>query len=122
MVLINLKDQRDIVKVVEYLIETHQKNNTVDDVMTRFGLDLDRYRMCCNLAMPAIAQGNMKGRFTAVRDVNRKMRRDLRALYAAAEGEEGLLADGVRKMYETYCVRHQNVVYGKAENGDVIEE
>ena len=113
MVLINLKDQRDIVKVVEYLIETHQKNNTVDDVMTRFGLDLDRYRMCCNLAMPALAQGNIKGRFTAVSRINKTMRREIKALYELAKDGDGPLEKGVKLMYETYCLHTQNVVYGQ---------
>lgn len=118
MQLLNLKDQRDIVKVVEYLIEIHQKSNTVEDVMKRFGLSMDEYRMCCNLAVPALAQGNMRGRFTAVSRTNKDMRRDIRALYEAVKDEDGMAAEGVRKLYATWCDRSQNVVYGSAEGAE----
>ena len=116
MVLLNLKDQQDIVRVIEYLVEIHQKNNTVEDVMKKFGIGLDEYRMCCNLAMPALAQGNMKGRFTSVSRMNKAMRSDIRALYAAVKEEESPAADGVRLLHETWCQRGQNVVYG-TDNG-----
>lgn len=38
MVLLNLTDQRRIAEVIEYLVEIHQKDNTVEDVMDRFCL------------------------------------------------------------------------------------
>ena len=112
MVLLNLKDQREIVAVVEYLVEINQKPNTVADVMRKFHLTVDEYRMCSNLAVPALAQGNMKGRFTAVSQMNKKMRKDIKALYEAVKDEEGMAADGVRKLYRDYCDHSQNVVYG----------
>lgn len=115
MVLIGLKDQQDIVKVIEYLVEIHQKNNTVADVMKRFSLTPEQYRMCCNLAVPALAQGNIKGRFTAVSKTNKAMRNEIKALYELAKDGEGPLADAVRQMYEKYCLHVQNVVYGKAD-------
>ena len=113
MYLLNLKDQRDIVKVIEYLVEIHQKNNTVGDVMKRFGITADEYRMCSNLAIPAIAQGNLKGRYTAVSRTNKAMRRDIKALYELAKDGGGPLEKGVKLMYETYCLHTQNVVYGQ---------
>lgn len=113
MYLLNLKDQRDIVKVIEYLVEIHQKDNTVEDVMKRFGLTCDQYRMCCNLAVPALAQGNIKGRFTAVSRTNKAMRRDIKTLYELAKDGDGPLEKGVKLMYETYCLHTQNVVYGQ---------
>lgn len=115
MKLLNLKDQRDIVKVMEYLIEIQQKSNTVEDVMKRFGLGMDEYRMCCNLAVPALAQGNIRGRFTAVSRTNKDMRRDIRALYKEVKEDGGIAASGVRRLYEKYCDRSQHVVYGSAE-------
>lgn len=120
MYLLNLKEQQDIVRVIEYLVEVHQKNNTVGEVMERFHLTTDEYRMCCNLAMPALRQGNMKGRFTAVSQQNKRMRKDLRVLYEMADSEDGPLADGVRRMYEVYCTNSQNVVYGKRDDDEVI--
>jgi len=117
MQLLNLKDQRDIVKVVEYLVEIHQKDNTVGDVMRRFGLGIDEYRMCCNLAVPALRQGNIKGRFTAVSRTNKAMRKDIKALYAAVKDEEGPAADGVRRLFRSYCGQAQNVVYGEDDGG-----
>jgi len=116
MRLLGLKDQQDIVRVIEHLVETHRKSNTVADVMQRFHLTLDEYRMCCNLAMPALAQGNMKGRFTAVSATCKAMRRNIKALYESVKDEEGTAADGVRLLYETYCTHHGNVVYGTAED------
>lgn len=117
MYLLNLKDQRDIVKVIEYLVETHQKNNTVEDMMKRFGLSVEQYRMCCNLAVPALAQGNMKGRYTATRNLYRKLRGDVAALYEAVKDEEGPAAEGVRRLYQDWCVpKPSSVVFGKNED------
>ena len=116
MYLLNLKDQRDIVKVIDYLVETHRKNNTVAEVMEKFHLTPDQYRMCCNLAVPALAQGNMKGRFAVVRGINKAMREDINLLYEAVKGDDGKAAAGVRRLYETYCHREQNVVWGSAED------
>jgi hypothetical protein len=116
MQLLNLKDQLDIVKVVEYLVEIHQKNNTVGDVMKRFGLGIDEYRMCCNLAVPALRQGNIKGRFTALSRINRAMRRDIRTLYEAVKDEDGSAADGVRELYRRYCDHSQNAVFACAQD------
>ena len=113
MYLLNLKDQRDIVKVIEYLVEIHQKDNTVEDVMERFGLTCDQYRMCSNLAVPALAQGNIKGRFKAVSLTNKAMRREIKALYELAKDGDGPIEKGVKLMYETYCLHTQNVVYGQ---------
>lgn len=118
MYLLNLKDQRDIVQVIEYLVEIHRKNKTVAHVMEKFHLTADQYRMCCNLAMPAIAQGNMKGRFTVVRGINKAMREDIKVLYDAVKDDDGKAAAGVRRLYETYCHREQNVVWGSAEDED----
>ena len=123
MNVLELKDQRRIVKVIEYLVETQQRNTTVGDVMRRFGLTAEEYRMCSNLAVPALAQGNINIRFKAVRDVNRAMRRDLETLNGAVKDEEGVAAEGVRLMYNTWCARHrQNVVYGKAEDDAPSED
>lgn len=120
MYLLNLKDQRDIVKVIEYLVEIHQKDNTVEDVMERFGLTCDQYRMCCNLAMPALAQGNIKGRFTAVSKLNKSMRRDIKALYKEVRSDPGKAAAGVETLWGTYCTRMCGAVYGKRdEDGGV---
>ena len=116
MLLLNLKEQREIVKVIEYLLEIHQKDNTVEDVMRRFGLSYEQYQMCCNLAMPALAQGNMKGRFTAVSRTNRAMREDIKALHAAVKDDDSVAAAGVRQLYDSYCQHGQNVVYGKNED------
>lgn len=115
MVLLNLKDQRDIAAVIEYLVEIHHKNNTVEDVMKKFGLSLDQYRMCCNLAMPALSQGNMKGRFTAVSRTNRYMRKDIKRMYEAVKDQEGPGVECLKMLYEDYCVRAQSVVYGSSE-------
>ena len=92
MYLLNLKDQRDIVQVIEYLVEIHRKNKTVAHVMEKFHLTADQYRMCCNLAMPALAQGNMKGRFTVVRGINKAMREDIKVLYEAVKDDDGKAA------------------------------
>jgi len=35
MQLLGLKDQRDIVAVIDYLVEIHQKSDTVEDVMEK---------------------------------------------------------------------------------------
>ena len=115
MVLLNLKDQQDIVRVIEYLVEIHQKDNTVGDVMERFGLSPEEYRMCCNLAMPALRQGNMKGRFTAVSRVNRAMRKAIKALYEDVQENPEKAVQGVKVLWESYCGHACAVVYGKAE-------
>lgn len=116
--MLNLKEQRDIVAVIEYLVEIHQKSNTVDEVMRKFRLSLDEYRMCCNLAMPALAQGNMKGRFTAVSRTNKAMRQDIKRMYEAVQDMDGPGVECVRMLYDTYCARSQNVVYGSADEGE----
>lgn len=103
MVLLNLKDQKDIVKVIEYLVEINHKNNTVQDVRDRFGLNMDEYRMCCNLAMPTISMVNMEGRYKAIRGTNRAIRKDIAALYAATKDEDGIAARGVKLLYDRYC-------------------
>ena len=110
--MLSLRDQDEILKVIRYLVEIHQKPVTVADVMRRFGLTADQYRMCSNLAVPALAKENMDGRFTAVKNVNKRMRREIKALYEAVKDEDGLAADGVRKLYRDYCDHGQNVVYG----------
>lgn len=116
MQLLSLKDQQEIVKVIEWLTETHLKEDTVGDVMRRFRLSPEEYRMCSNLAVPALAQGNMKGRFKAVSKQSKAMRRDIRALYEAVKDEEGLAADGVRKLFHAYCPQAQNVVFACAQD------
>lgn len=121
MQLLNLKDQQDIVKVIEYLVEIHQKNNTVDDVMKTFGLSVDEYRMCCNLAMPALRQGNMKGRYTALRQTNRKIRKDIKALYELAQWDNGPLAMGVKALYDDYVERRSRAVFASAEGQEIID-
>lgn len=113
-----MKDQRDIVAVIEYLVEIHHKKNTVEDVMNKFGLTLDQYRMCCNLAMPALSQGNMKGRFTSVSRTNRYMRKDIKRMYEAVKDQEGPGVECLKMLYEEYCTRAQSVVYGSAEEDD----
>ena len=118
MLLLNLKDQQEIVRVIQYLVEIHQKSNTVADVMQRFNLTPEQYRMCCNLAMPALAQGNMKGRFTAVSRTNKAMRQDIKRMYEAVQDMEGPGVECVRMLYDTYCARSQNVVYGSADEGE----
>lgn len=118
MLLLNLKDQQEIVRVIQYLVEIHQKSNTVADVMQRFNLTPEQYRMCCNLAVPALAQGNMKGRFTAVSKINKSMRREIDELYQRVKGEPGTAADGVRLLHKNWCERDHNVVYGKNEDED----
>ncbi len=116
MVLLNLTDQRRIAEVIEYLVEIHQKDNTVEDVMDRFCLTPEEYRMCCNLAMPALRQGNMKGRFTAVSRANKAMRRDIKALYKEVQRDSGKAAAGVEVLYGTYCGHYGGVVYGKVND------
>lgn len=115
MRLLSLKDQRDIVRVIDYLVEIHRKDNTVEDVMRRFGISYDEYQMCSNLAIPALAQGNMKGRYSVVRGVNRAMREDIKVLYEAVKDDDGKAAAGVRALWEAYCHREQNAVYGHAD-------
>lgn len=116
MQLLGLKDRRDIVAVIEYLVEIHQKDNTVEDVMDRFCLTPEEYRMCCDLAMPALRQGNMKGRFTAVSRINKAMRRDIKALYKEVQSDPGKAAAGVEMLYGTYCGHYGGVVYGKVSD------
>lgn len=116
MTLLNLKEQRDIVAVINYLLEIRQKNNTVADVLKRFHLTFDEYRMCCNLAMPALALGNMSSRYTNIRRANKAMREDIKALCELADGEEGPLADGIRALHDKWCNHQGNVVYGSAED------
>lgn len=116
MVLLNLKDQQDIVRVIEYLVEIHQKDNTVEDVMERFGLSLEEYRMCCNLAMPALRQGNIKGRFTAVSKQNKAMRRDIKALYKEVQSDPEKAAPGVEMLFGMYCTHSCGAVFGKADD------
>ena len=115
MVLLNLKDQQDIVRVIEYLVEIHQKDNTVEDVMEKFGLSPEEYRMCCNLAMPALRQGNMKGRFTAVSRANKAIRRDIKALYKEVQSNPEKAAAGVEMLWGTYCTHSCGAVYGKRD-------
>lgn len=116
MVLIGLKDRQDIVKVIAYLVEIHHKNETVASVMRRFHISAEEYRMCCDLAVPAIAQGNMKGRYTAVRNANKAMRSDIEALYQQVKNDEGKAAAGVRMLHKNWCEHGQNVIYGKNED------
>lgn len=114
--LLGLKDQRDIVAVIDYLVEIHQKSDTVEDVMAKFGLTPEEYRMCCNLAMPALRQGNMKGRFTAVSRTNKAMRRDIRALYKEVQRDGGKAAEGVEMLFGAYCTHTCGAVYGKRDD------
>ena len=116
----NLKDQRDIARVIEYLVEVNTKNSTVADVMERFRLTPEEYRMCSNLAVPALAQGNMKGRFMVVSRMNKAMRKDVKALYEAVKDEEGLAAEGVRMLYAAWCTKPQSAVYGH-DDGEAEE-
>jgi hypothetical protein len=123
MQLLGLKDQRDIVAVIDYLVEIHQKDNTVEAVMERFGLSPDEYRMCCNLAMPALRQGNIKGRFTAVSRMNKAMRRDIKALYKEVQSDPEKAAAGVEMLWWTYCTHSCGAVFGKIrEQGTVNSE
>lgn len=119
MQLLELKDQRKIEAVIEYLVEIHQKSDTVEDVMIRFGLTPEEYRMCCNLAMPALRQGNMKGRFTAVSRINKAMRRDIKALYREAQLDREKAAPGLEMLFATYCTHNYGAIYGRRddENG-----
>ena len=113
MQLLGLTDQRRIAEVIDYLVEIHQKDNTVEDVMERFGLSPEEYRMCCNLAMPALRQGNIKGRFTAVSRINKAMRRDIKALYKEVQREPQKAAAGVEMLWGTYCTHMCGAVFGK---------
>ena len=115
MQLLGLVDQKRIAEVIDYLVEIHQKDNTVEDVMERFGLSPEEYRMCCNLAMPALRQGNIKGRFTAVSRINKAMRRDIKALYKEVQKEPEKAAAGVEMLWGTYCTHMCGAVYGKME-------
>lgn len=121
MVLLNLKDQQDIVRVIEYLVEIHQKDNTVEDVMEKFGLSPEEYRMCCNLAMPALRQGNVKGRFTAVSRANKAIRRDIKALYKEVQSNPEKAAAGVEMLWGTYCTHSCGAVYGKRDGDDGVD-
>lgn len=116
MQLLGLKDQRDIAAVIDYLVEIHQKSDTVEDVMEKFALTPEEYRMCCNLAMPALRQGNIKGRFTAVRRMNRAMKRDIKALYREVQQDRDKAAAGVEMLFGTYCTHTCGAVYGKRED------
>lgn len=116
MQLLGLVDQKRIAEVIDYLVEIHQKDNTVEDVMERFGLSPEEYRMCCNLAMPALRHGNIKGRFTAVSRINKAMRRDIKALYKEVQREPEKAAAGVEMLYGTYCGHYGGVVFGKVNN------
>lgn len=119
MQLLGLKDQREIVEVIRYLVEIYQKNDTVEDVMEKFRLSAEEYRMCCNLAVPALAVQNVKGRYRAVRKIYGQMRKDLKLLNEAVKDEDSAGARGVRMMMQTYCPQHtSNAVYGQAEDGD----
>ena len=121
MQLLGLKDQRDIVVVIDYLVEIHQKSDTVEDVMEKFALTPEEYRMCCNLAMPALRQGNVKGRFTAVRRMNRAMKRDIKALYKEVQQDREKAAAGVEMLFGTYCTHTCGAVYGKREGESLAE-
>ena len=112
MQLLGLKDQRDIVEVIDYLVEIHQKSDTVEEVMAKFALTPEEYRMCCNLAMPALRQGNVKGRFTAVLRMNRAMKRDIKALYKEVQQDREKAAAGVEMLFGTYCTHTCGAVYG----------
>jgi hypothetical protein len=114
MQLLGLTDQKRIAEVIDYLVEIHQKDNTVEDVMERFGLSPEEYRMCCNLAMPALRQGNIKGRFTAVSRMNKAMRRDIKALYKEVQSDPEKAAAGVEMLWGTYCTHTCGAVYGTA--------
>ena len=118
MQLLGLKDRRDIVAVIDYLVEIHQKNDTVEDVMEKFGLSPEEYRMCCDLAMPALRQGNLKGRFTAVSRINKAIRRDIKALYKEVQSDPGKAAAGVEMLWGTYCTHTCGVVFGKVNESD----
>jgi hypothetical protein len=83
--------------------------------MEKFGLSPEEYRMCCNLAMPALRQGNIKGRFTAVSRVNKAMRRDIKALYKEVQSDPGKAAAGVEMLWGTYCTHTCGAVYGKRD-------
>lgn len=115
MQLLGLKDQKEIAAVIDYLVEIHQKSDTVEDVMEKFGLTPEEYRMCCNLAMPALRQGNVKGRFTAVRRMNKAMKRDIKALYKEVQKDPEKAAAGVEMLWGTYCTHACGAVYGKRE-------
>ena len=123
MVLLGLKEQREIVAVIEYLLETHLKNNTVADVMKRFGITMEQYWMCSNFAKPAIAQGNIKGSYTAVKNANRNMRSDIATLYELVKDDtESVAAAGVRKLYQDWCEHKPSAVYGKNEDDEIQDD
>ena len=121
MQLLGLVDQKRIAEVIDYLVEIHQKDNTVEDVMERFGLSPEEYRMCCNLAMPALRQGNIKGRFTAVSRINKAMRRDIKALYKEVQREPEKAAAGVEMLWGTYCTHSCGAVYGKRDGDGGVD-
>ena len=121
MVLLNLKDQNDIKTVSEYLVETNKKSTTVGQIMKKFGISLDEYRMCCNLAVPALARANVEGRYTALRNVNKAMREDIKALYETLKDEDGPGAEGIRMLYNTWCDHSQSVVWGRADDEDEMD-
>lgn len=116
-----LKDRRDIVAVIDYLVEIHQKNDTVEDVMEKFGLSPEEYRMCCDLAMPALRQGNIKGRFTAVSRINKAIRRDIKALYKEVQSDPEKAAAGVEMLWGTYCTHTCGAVYGKRDGDGGVD-
>ena len=121
MQLLGLKDRRDIVAVIDYLVEIHQKNDTVEDVMEKFGLSPEEYRMCCDLAMPALRQGNIKGRFTAVSRINKAIRRDIKALYKEVQSDPEKAAAGVEMLWGTYCAHTCGAVYGKRDGDGGVD-
>lgn len=116
MRLLNLKEQREIVEVINYLLEIQTKNVTVAQLMEKFGISFDEYRMCCNLAKPAMMQGNMAGQYNNMRKLYAAVLADVRAAYNEVKDLEGPGADAVRRMYDAHVDRSIGVVYGKSED------
>ena len=116
MTLLNLKEQRRIVEIIEYLVETQNKNNTVGELMAKFGITFDEYRMCCELGKPAITQGNIKSRMKAIQKNNRTLRQDVKALYELADGQDGPLAEAVRRAYKAHVAYEHTAIYGKMDD------
>lgn len=116
MRLLNLKEQREIVEVINYLLEIQTKNVTVAELMEKFGISFDEYRMCCNLAKPAMMQGNMAAQYNNMRKVCTAMRKAINEAWEAVQGTQGPAADAVRKLYETHVYNGGSVVYGKSED------
>ena len=113
---LDISEQNEILRVIDYLVETQNTGTTVQQVMDRFGLTVDEYRMCSNLAMPALKQGNLEGRLNAVRKIYKTMRRDIKDAYGKLdEKDDGGAARVVRRMYRAYCDRSQAVVYAEDE-------